>query len=253
MAEAYTDITMVVDKSSSMANQVSSTIEGFNTFLHQQKEAEGKATITLIQFGSDIQTDYEGLDVQDAPELSEGFYVPNGMTALNDAVGSAILQAQKRHRAMAEAERPHKVVVVVLTDGQENQSKEFAGPQGLHNLKTLIERQQTEGWEFVFLGQDLDAQAVAQTYAIPQGQALSYRGSSRGIEHAYVATSHAIADSRMALNDVVRAHDGDDLLFMEQAREVSVAFRDEDLVKNDEIVNGEADAAPSATTSSSGT
>lgn len=255
MAEGYTDITVVVDKSSSMASQIGPTIEGFNTFLAEQQKAEGKATISLIQFGSDIQIDFEGIDVQDARELTEETYVPNGMTALNDALGNAILRAQKRHRAMAEADRPHKTIIVVLTDGGENDSKEFGGPQGLQNLKTLIERQQTDGWNFIFLGQDLNAQQAAQSYAIPQANALSYKGSSRGIGHAYYAASNAVAGTRAVVHDAVAAMDSssDFMEMQEQARSINTNFRAEDLALNDAIMNGTDAQTSSETSGSSGT
>lgn len=243
MAEGFTDITVVVDKSSSMANQIGPTIEGFNAFLADQKKAEGRATISLIQFSDKIQTDYEGLNVNDAHELSEKTYVPSGMTSLNDAVGTAILRAQERHRRMAEADRPHKTIIVVLTDGQENSSKEFNGPQGLDNLKTLIERRQTEGWNFLFLGQDLNAQGVAQQYAIPQAQAMSYKGNSRGIKHVYDAASNAISNTRGALCSM-------DFMDQEQARGINTSFNAEDVALNDAINNGTADGSPKSSETS---
>lgn len=198
MSEAYTDITMILDKSSSMAASVESTLAGFNRFLADQKDAPGRATISLIQFSDEARTDYEGIDINDVSELSEETYIPSGMTALNDAVAMGIQRARERHQAMAEADRPHQVIIAIFTDGEENASKEFRGQAGLSNLKTMIEQYQAnDGWKFVFLGQGLDAQKAASAYAIPQSMAVAYNSSKEGISKGYGALSRGIVGTRM--------------------------------------------------------
>lgn len=148
MRSDLTDITLVVDRSGSMQARQSDAQGGVNQFIEDQKKAAGQALLTLVQFDHEYEFVHKGVDVKQVVAYA---LVPRGNTALLDAVGRAINETGERLAAMAEADRPKTVVFVVVTDGQENASREFT----LAKVKEMIERQQKEyNWQFVFLGSD---------------------------------------------------------------------------------------------------
>jgi hypothetical protein len=136
--------------------QIRSDAEGgVNTFIADQAKQPGDATLTLVQFDTEFEFLHKGVPVQEAPKYN---LVPRGATALLDAVGRAINETGERLARMAEADRPGLVIFVVVTDGEENSSREFSREQ----LKQMIERQQNQyNWHFTFLGANQDAFAEA--------------------------------------------------------------------------------------------
>jgi len=155
MRSDLTDITLVVDRSGSMAQVREDAEGGVNSFIKQQAEEPGEALLTLVQFDTDYQFLHKGVPVGDVPHYE---LHPRGMTALLDAVGRAINETGERLAAMNEPDRPGLVVFVVMTDGQENSSKEFTKAQ----LKQMVERQQRDyNWHFTFLGANQDSFAEA--------------------------------------------------------------------------------------------
>lgn len=156
-----TEIVCVVDKSGSMASRLSDALGGFNTFLAQQKKLPGKARFSLALFDSpeSFALVYDGVDIGKAKPLTEATYVPGGCTALLDAVGRTICALKTRLGAMAAEEKPQNVVFVILTDGEENSSREFT----LDGVRKLIDERIKTGWEFHYLGVDVDGFAAAQS------------------------------------------------------------------------------------------
>jgi uncharacterized protein YegL len=242
MSNGYTDITVVIDKSSSMGQHVRPTIDGFNKFLTEQRKIEGEAKLSVIQFNDRVEVDCEAIALGDVEELSERTYTPSGMTAMNDAIATAILRAKARFGRLSEEDRPEKTIFVIITDGDENSSKEFPGNEGLNRVKAMIEQQQTDGWKFIFLASNLNAVQLADGYGIRKGHAMNYAASARGVEHAYVATSNLVGGSRS------RAYDG--------AAAASLCFSDADAEAANEILAVDTPDAvrndTSSTSSSSG-
>ena len=146
-----TDITLVIDRSGSMEAIKTDAEGGVNSFIAEQAAEPGEAVVTLLQFDTEYEFVHQGVPICDVPKYK---LVPRGATALLDAVGRAINETGERLAKMAESDRPGLVIVVVVTDGQENSSQEFTKAL----LKEMIERQQNEyNWHFTFLGANQDA------------------------------------------------------------------------------------------------
>ena len=154
MRDDLTEIGLVIDKSGSMWSKGQDVIGGFNKFLAEQKALPGHANLTMVQFDTNYTMVHSGVDIQQVPELNEHTYIPGGLTALLDAVARAVSDIGQRLANMPEDGRANKVIIVVMTDGEENSSRE----QTKEGLKKIIEHQRDAyKWEFIFLGQDIDA------------------------------------------------------------------------------------------------
>jgi hypothetical protein len=188
MLQAYTHIAVILDRTGSMESIRDDTIGGFNAFLRQQQAEPGKATLTLVQF--DSQDPYEVIHrfqpIGDVPALTHATYVPRASTPLLDALGRGINDLEKSLAELKEADRPAKVIVAVVTDGQENASREFRKDQV---EKMVKEKTCRDGWQFVFLSADLAAIADAMAVGIQAGSALLYEKTGRGTAGAWACYS----------------------------------------------------------------
>lgn len=194
MKDNFTEIVVVLDRSGSMSSVKSDVIGGFNSFIESQKEEEGAAIVTAVQFDTEYETLYSGRDVQEVEELTDKVYVPRGMTALLDAVGRTIVDVDVRLGEMHKDDRPSKVIMVILTDGHENSSKEFTRDK----VQEMIRQHREEkSWEFVYLGADDQAFAEARGMGIPVGNMAKYTQGSRGTEAAYVVLREAVSAYRV--------------------------------------------------------
>jgi hypothetical protein len=197
MKSDYTHITVILDRTGSMESIRDDTIGGFNAFLRDQKAQPGTATLTLVQF--DSQDPYEVIHrfrpVQEVPELTRATYVPRASTPLLDAMGRGINDLEKAIADMTPDDRPSRIVFFVITDGQENSSKEFRKEQ----IVTMIKgRTEQNDWQFVFLSADLGAIGDAGTYGIRPDAALLFEKSTRGTMTAWASLSSKISDYRSA-------------------------------------------------------
>lgn len=205
MKANHTDITIVLDRSGSMANAANDTIGGFNRFLHDQRQAPGTASLTLHQFDHEFQTTVLAMDVRTAPELTSQTFVPRGNTALLDAIGRAIRDTGSRMLAAGE-EYAEKVVFVVITDGQENASREYKPAEVfemIHHQRHIYK------WEFVFLGANQDAIEVATRLGMDSGNALTYAANDAGMAAAFESTSANLAMLRCSDARTMRFSDRD--------------------------------------------
>ena len=183
-----TDITLVVDRSGSMAKIKEDAEGGVNTFITEQAKESGEALVTLLQFDTEYEFLHKGMPIRQVPKYE---LVPRGMTALLDAVGRAINETSERLLKMAEQDRPGLLIFVVVTDGHENSSKEFSKDQ----LKEMIERQQKEyDWHFTFLGANQDAFAEAGGMGIDAAGVANYSMGKVGA--AWQGTSRKVARMR---------------------------------------------------------
>lgn len=186
MKKGYTDITVALDRSGSMEIIKDDTIGGFNQFLSDQKAVPGDATITLAQFDDQYEVVYSASDIQSVKALDSLTFVPRGSTALYDAIGRTIIDTGKRLEAMPEDARPGKVIFVIVTDGQENASKEFR----VDKISEMIGHQKTKySWEFVFLGANQDAIFTAKNIGISAANAMTYAANSKGVHAVYATIS----------------------------------------------------------------
>jgi hypothetical protein len=184
-----TSINIVLDRSGSMGNLVTDTIGGVNHFIEEQQKLPGEAYLSLALFNTDYTLLHDAVPLKAVPRLTDVTYRPAGGTALFDAVGHTINATGAKLAAMPEGERPERVIFVIMTDGEENSSREFTGEQ----VKAMIAHQQdVYNWDFVFLGAGLDAMKGAEQmgvraaqahvyYASPQGTDAAFRGVSRGV------------------------------------------------------------------------
>lgn len=185
----HTDITVLLDRSGSMEQIKDDTIGGFNQFLVAQQEAGANASLTLVQFNSESIDDVcVAMPVRDVEKLTGETFVPRAMTPLLDALGSTIVKAGERLASLNEAERPDKVVFVILTDGLENASKEYSKAA----IKSLIEQQNHDyNWQFVYLGANQDAFHEAGGIGISQHWAAGYATANVNAVYANVASNVA--------------------------------------------------------------
>lgn len=193
MKDNHTDITIVLDRSGSMSSVASDTIGGFNRFLDDQKKAPGTATITLNQFDHEYQRVIDAKPIAEAYPLTAETFVPRGNTALLDAIGRSINETGARLSSLPEDQRPAKVVVVIITDGHENASREFDRSK----IDSMITEQRDKwNWEFVFLGANQDAIKAAQGMGIAAANAMTYAANAAGTSGAFQATSANLVSLR---------------------------------------------------------
>lgn len=173
-----TEIICIIDKSGSMASMKQDAIGAFNNFLEMQRKQPGEAKLTLTLFDTEYELRHNGLPIKDVPDLTSVTYQTNGFTALLDAIGKTVDEVGVRLSKTLETDMPEKVIVVILTDGDENSSKEYTHSQV---MEKITHQRDTYKWEFVFLAANQDA--------IKTGEAM-------GIKHnfAYVATSGGTRD-----------------------------------------------------------
>lgn len=189
MKKNLTELVFILDRSGSMASLVSDTIGGFNGVLEKQKKAEGEALVTTVLFDDRTQVIHDRLDIQQIAPLTEKEYYVRGCTALLDAVGSAIRHIQKIHKYIREEDCPEKTLFVITTDGMENASCKYS----YERVKTLVEDQKKQGWEFIFLGANIDAAKEAARFGIEKDLAVDYLADSEGTMAMYCAVDEAIA------------------------------------------------------------
>jgi len=187
MSNDLTDITLVVDRSGSMQSIRDDAQGGVNAFITDQAKAPGDAYLTLVQFDTEYEFVHKGVPIRGVEPYS---LVPRGGTALLDAVGRAINETDARISALPEGNKPGLVVVVIITDGQENSSQEFRRS----DIKAMIESKQDAGWQFTFLGADQNAFAEGADMGIQSGGSAQYsKGKTR---QAWDATSSKIGRMR---------------------------------------------------------
>lgn len=185
MNSNLTDITVVLDRSGSMEVVKEDTIGGFNTFLKEQKNGN-PATITLHQFDDEFETVIDGQDVHRAMPITSKTYVPRGWTALLDAIGRAINHTGNRLEKASDDKKASKVVFVIITDGEENRSKEFTREK----VMEMIQHQKDKySWQFVFLGANQDAIKAARDIGLSRGVAMNYAANKIGTDAMFRAAA----------------------------------------------------------------
>jgi hypothetical protein len=188
MKADLTDITLVIDRSGSMEEIRSDAEGGVNAFIREHAQQPGDALLTLVQFDNEYEFVHRGVPIKEVPPYT---LVPRSGTALLDAVGRAINETGERLARMPEADRPGLVIFVIVTDGQENASKEFSKAQ----VKEMIQRQQTKyNWHFTFLGTGQDAFAEARGLGIPVVGTANF--AKNKVDAAFIGTIKKVGRMR---------------------------------------------------------
>lgn len=195
MKQDLTEIIFVLDRSGSMQAVRQDTIGGFNSFLEKQHDEPGEAKVSLYQFDDVFEIVYEGKDISEAPELTMETFVPRNYTALHDAICYTINKVGARLSALPEEERPGKVLIVVVTDGMNNASKEFTARE----VNAMITHQ-TENykWQFQFIGANQDAIAGAASIGIPIQNSMTYAANSKGTGSVFASLNKRVSAYRAA-------------------------------------------------------
>ncbi|MDP9049547.1 MAG: VWA domain-containing protein [Acidobacteriota bacterium] len=192
MKENRTRIAIILDRSGSMQSVREATISGFNQFIRSQRELPGDVSVKLVQFDDQYDVVFN-LPLPEVPELTQDLFVPRGMTALFDAQGRTIAALGEELAALPESERPTNVIVMTLTDGLENASKQY----GIAQIAAMVKHQtEVYKWNFVFLGANQDAIHTGALMAIPAASSLTYRSSRSGTAGAFDSASNFIRRSR---------------------------------------------------------
>jgi len=208
MKDGYTHISVILDRTGSMETIRNDTIGGFNAFLIAQKGAPGLASLTLVQFDSQdpYEIVYHFKPLAEVPELTRETFVPRANTPLLDAIGRGINDLEKSLADKTEAERPSRVVMVLITDGQENASREFRKDQ---IEKMIKEKQEKAAWQFVFLSADLDAIGDALASGVRAASTLAHDKDSHGVGAAWASLSRSVSDYRSGNKEDVSFSDED--------------------------------------------
>jgi uncharacterized protein YegL len=193
MKKGLAEIVCIIDRSGSMDLIKNDAIGGFNTFLSEQKKLPGEATITLIQFNTNVEVIHENKPLREVKPINSKNYMPSGSTALHDAIGQTIDTTGRRLANIPEENRPEKVIVAILTDGEENSSKVY----NLLKIKEMIRHQKEKySWEFIFLGANQDAFAEAAKMGIDTKDVLNFDATGEGIRSAYSTMSLNVGEYR---------------------------------------------------------
>ncbi|HIY57816.1 MAG TPA: VWA domain-containing protein [Candidatus Tetragenococcus pullicola] len=192
MKDQATELVFVLDKSGSMSGLESDTIGGFNAMLLKQDKISGQCRITTVLFDHNYELLHDRIDISAVDPISKKDYQVGGTTALLDALGQTILKISKVEEHTERKQQPSKVMVVIITDGQENSSREFS----IQTVKEMIQRKKTAGWEFIFLGANMDAVETASSYGIDPDKTSDYVADKTGTDLNYRVMSEAVTSFR---------------------------------------------------------
>ena len=178
MQKGLTELVFILDKSGSMSGLEADTIGGFNAMLGKQQAEAGECRITTVLFDNTYTLLHDRIDIRAVSAITDREYQVGGTTALLDAMGRTIQKIASVQKHTAEGYRAEKVMFVIITDGEENASRAYS----IDMIKALIERQKTKhGWEFIFLGANIDAVETAGQFGIAPNRAVDYLADSEGI------------------------------------------------------------------------
>ena len=189
----FTEIVFILDRSGSMAGLEADTIGGFNSLIQKQKKEDGKAVVSTVLFDDKCKVLHDRKDLKEIAPLTEEDYYVRGCTALLDAVGGAIHHIGNVHKYARAEDRPERTLFIITTDGMENASRKY----GYEKVKRMIERQKERyGWEFLFLGANMDAVSVAGRFGIAPERAVRFHCDEKGTKLNYRVLSETIANVR---------------------------------------------------------
>ena len=189
MNKGLTEIVYILDRSGSMGGLESDTIGGFNSMMEKQKKTGEKAVISTVLFDDESEVLHDRVSIDQIGKMTDEQYYVRGCTALLDAVGGAITHMGNIHKYAREEDRPEKTIFIITTDGMENASKNYS----YDRIQKMIKRQQEKhGWEFIFIGANIDAYEEAQKFGIKKERAVNYVHDEVGTANVYAGVSMAV-------------------------------------------------------------
>ena len=187
-----TELVFILDRSGSMAGLESDTVGGFNSMLEKQRREAGRALVTTVLFNTGLYTVHDRLPIAEVPALTSSDYTAAGCTALLDAVGETVEHITSVHKYIRPEDVPGKTMFVITTDGLENSSHRYS----CDKVRALIEERKKAGWEFIFLGANIDAAHEAARFGIAPDRAVRYKSDSAGTALNYDVISDAVSGLR---------------------------------------------------------
>lgn len=193
MRKNLTELVFILDKSGSMAGLESDTVGGFNAMIEKQKKAEGEALVSTVLFSNNSIVVHDRVDVKKIEPMTEKTYAVGGCTALIDAIGGAIHHIANVHKYIRQEDVPEHTMFVITTDGMENASHLYSSDC----VKKMIQKEQEKyGWEFIFLGANIDAVQTAANFGIRKERAMNYHSDAKGTQLNYEVLGDAICEMR---------------------------------------------------------
>ena len=200
MKNNTTELVFILDRSGSMCGLESDTIGGFNSMIQKQKKLEGKCFVSTILFDDRSEVIHDRVELENIEPMTDNDYTVRGCTALLDAIGGAIKHIGNIHKYARKEDVPKNTLFVLTTDGMENASHFY----NAYEIKQMIERQKEKyGWEFIFLGANIDAVKTAGSFGIAPSRAVNYHADKKGTACLYDNVSDAVCSMRMgcSIND----------------------------------------------------
>ena len=192
-----TELVFILDRSGSMAGLESDTIGGFNAMIEKQKKQDGKCYVSTVLFDNVSEVLHDRVNLSDIKPMTDNEYTVRGCTALIDALGGAIHHIGNIHKYARKEDVPEHTMFIITTDGMENASNRFSADE----VRRMIEHQKTKyGWEFLFIGANIDAVETARRYGIDENRAVNYNADSEGTGIVYDAVACAVSNVRQRKN-----------------------------------------------------
>ena len=190
MKNNITELVFILDRSGSMAGLESDTIGGFNSMIRRQKQEEGACLVSTVLFSTEFTRLHDRVKLEQVKDMTEKDYVAGGCTALLDAVGDTIEHVKQIHKYIRPEDVPEHTLFVITTDGLENASRRFDAD----TVRKLIEQQKECGWEFLFLGANIDAIGAARDIGIDADRAANYVADSEGTDEVFFSLAATVGD-----------------------------------------------------------
>lgn len=193
MKNNITELVFILDRSGSMAGLESDTIGGFNSMIEKQKKQDGDCYVSTLLFSDESEVLHDRVKLENVPLMTDKDYTACGCTALIDAIGGAIHHIENIHKYARDEDVPKHTMFVITTDGQENASHRYTSAQ----VKKMVERQKDKyGWEFLFIGANIDAVETAARYGISRDRAVNYNADGEGTKILYESVTKAVCNVR---------------------------------------------------------
>lgn len=199
MAKGLTELVFILDRSGSMSGLESDTIGGFNSMINKQKKEEGEAIISTVLFDDETEILHDRVSIRKVEPMNDSQYFVGGCTALLDAVGGAIQHIGNVHKYVRQEDRPDKTLFIITTDGMENSSQRYS----YEKVKKMVEHQKEKyGWEFLFLGANIDAIKEAGRFGISPSRAVNFECDSEGTQLNYEVLNETVSKVRCCASSV---------------------------------------------------
>lgn len=195
MKKNLTELVFILDRSGSMRGLESDTVGGYNALLDKQRKEAGEAIVTTVLFDDGYELLHDRIPLTGIADITTKEYYVRGCTALLDAVGRTITKVENAQAHTLESQRPEKTLFVITTDGLENSSKEYR----LDTVKTMIARCREKGWEFLFLGANMDAVKTAGAMGIAPERSANYHADSVGTAATFASVACAVSEMRCGI------------------------------------------------------